>query len=263
MKSHLDEINRTGRRTGTNDAINVIANGNPVVYGKHVSTLDYNRSEIVQSIVDELLEITFRVGNKTKNIVNFDLTDIRLDKDPKPGETARKRDLRGWVYLNTDYCNIINPTDVETRTLVKREIISAVREGVRKYNEKYNDKFIINSCEPITEKFRYKDKAIYIYFTLEEEAYKGEEKKKFIVVKKQKENFMEEQKIFDNILKETKNLKESDSYDLHNELVNILDKFSEELSEEEAVTLITDAFSNSVINVDICKKVGEILVDFI
>lgn len=87
---------------------------------------------------------------------------------------------------------------------------------------------------------------------------------------------MEEKEIFDKVLNESKenkeglkdqkkeDLKESISYEEHNQLVDVLNHFAEleddeAADENEIVTVITDAFSNSDLRVEIIERVGRIL----
>lgn len=166
-----------GRKTGEKGAIGRIGSPDGVVYGKYVATLDYNNSDIVKKVTDAVTDIRFQVGKNLRYIVDENLTDLKLDKDPRPGDTAKTRVLRGWVYLYHNYSDMVNTTDVDTRLLIKRKIIAAIREGISNYNEDYTeDNMIIKSCEPVMDRFQYGEKSVYVYFILEEERYKGDTK---------------------------------------------------------------------------------------
>lgn len=164
-----------GKAHHDKDAISRIGAPNGTVYGKYVATLDKNNSAIVEDVCNAVTDLRFKVGKNDRYIVNEDLIDLKLDKDPKPGDTAKTRALRGWVYFYTDFSNMTNPTEVDTRLLIKRKVIEAVREGISKYNESYReDNMVIKSCEPVMDRFQYGEKSLYVYFILEEERYRGD-----------------------------------------------------------------------------------------
>lgn len=161
------------------------------------SNLDFFGESLLDEIRFNLEGLTCNVGGRQKLAIDLARTELKIDKDPAPGESIKERRIRGWVYFKSNF-NII----MEDRQLLKQKVIQAFKGGMADFNDKYKSDYLV--CKDMTlisDSFKYgnDNKSMYFVFKVEEEKYHNEKPRAVIVHKHSRES----SELFESILKES------------------------------------------------------------
>ena len=173
--------------SGGNTCYGVIGHGDLRNYG--ASNIDFYHAYLIDCIKDNLKDLTFRKQSGPSPLVDMDLTEISVAKDPTPKQPCKLRDLRVKVYLKRKFDLL-----PEERAVIKARIMQAIKGGIADWNDKFrNDHLTIKNAEHLYKRFKYgeDEKSMDFHFELTLEDYKGDTekpKKVFIVHKKNRDN---------------------------------------------------------------------------
>lgn len=149
------------------------------------SNLDFFGEYLLDEIRFNLEGLTCHIGSKQKLAIDLARTELRINKDPAPGESIKERRISGWVYFKSNF-NVI----MEDRQVLKQKVIQAFKGGMADFNDKYKSDYLV--CKDMTlisDSFKYgnDNKSMYFVFKVEEEKYHNEKPQAVIVHKHSRE----------------------------------------------------------------------------
>lgn len=149
------------------------------------SNLDFFGEYLLDEIKSNLEGLTCNVGGRQRMAIDLARTELKIDKDPAPGESVKERRVSGWVYFNSNF-NVI----MEDRQVLKQKVIQAFKAGMVDFNDKYKSDYLV--CKDmilISKSFKYgnDNKSMYFVFRAEEEKYHNEKPQAIIVHKHSRE----------------------------------------------------------------------------
>ena len=150
------------------------------------SNLDFFGEYLLDEIRFNLEGLTCNVGGKQRLAIDLNRTELKIDKDPAPGESVKERRISGWVYFNSNF-NVI----MEDRQVLKQKVVQAFKAGMVDFNDKYKSDYLV--CKDmilISKSFKYGNdsKSMYLVFRAEEEKYHNEKPQAVIVHKHSRES---------------------------------------------------------------------------
>ena len=150
------------------------------------SNLDFFGEYLLDEIKSNLEGLTCNVGGRQKMAIDLARTELKIDKDPAPGESIKERRISGWVYFNSNFSVIM-----EDRQVLKQKVVQAFKAGMADFNDKYKSDYLV--CKDmilISKSFKYgnDNKSMYLVFRAEEEKFHNERPQAVIVHKHSKES---------------------------------------------------------------------------